>query len=206
MNYFMNSIDIQNLKNSTMSYKEELDDIIPYLRNGGLILYPTDTIWGIGCDAFNEVAVKKVFDLKKRSYDDKLIILVSDAEMLSNYVSRIHPKINAINDYHERPVTIIYNHPKNLPDFNLNEEGAIAIRIVKDDFCKSIITALGAPIVSAAANITGEPFPANFNQVSRSIKEGVNYVVRYRQDDNSKSLPSVIVRLTDKEELDFIRN
>ena len=188
-----------------MSYRGELDDIIPFLRNGGLILFPTDTIWGIGCDALNEVAVRKVFDLKKQAFDKKLVLLVSDVEMLHHYVSNIHPKINAINDYHEKPVTIIYNHPRNLPDFNISEDGTVAIRIVKDEFCQAIIKALGAPIVATIASLDNETFPANFNQVSRTIKEGVNYIVRYRQNETAKNQPSVMVRLTNKEELNFIR-
>lgn len=188
-----------------MSYREEIDDIVSYLRNGGLILYPTDTIWGIGCDACNEVAIKKVFELKKRSLDKKMVILVSDSEMLSHYVEKIHPKINAINDYHERPVTIIYENAKNLPEINIDPSGTIAIRIVKDEFCQAMIRGLGAPIISTSANVSGEPFPDNFSEISTEIKNGVNYIVRYRQNDTTKNQPSVIVKLSEKEELDFLR-
>jgi L-threonylcarbamoyladenylate synthase len=188
-----------------MSYREEIDDIIPYLRNGGLILYPTDTIWGIGCDACNEVAIQKVFALKNRSLDKKMVILVADSEMLSHYVMQVHPKINAINDFHERPVTIIYDNAKNLPTLNIGPTGTIAIRIVKDEFCQAMIRALGSPIISTSANISGEPFPENFNEISRAIKNGVNYIVRHRQNDLSKNQPSVIVELTEKKELNFLR-
>lgn len=188
-----------------MSYREEIDNIIPHLKNGGLILYPTDTIWGIGCDACNEAAILKVFALKKRSLDKKMVILVADSEMLSNYVAKIHPKINSINDYHARPVTVIYDQAKNLPAINVDPRGTIAIRIVKDEFCQAMITALGTPIISTSANISGEPFPDNFSEISQEIKKGVNYIVRHRQNDLNKNAPSVIVRLSEKGELDFLR-
>jgi L-threonylcarbamoyladenylate synthase len=188
-----------------MSYREEIDDIIPYLKNGGLILYPTDTIWGIGCDACNETAIQKIFALKKRSIDKKMVILVADSKMLSHYVVKIHPKINAINDYHERPVTVIYDEAKNLPAINIAPTGSIAIRIVKDEFCQAMIRALGRPIISTSANISGEPFPDHFNEISPEIKNGVNYMVRYKQNDTSKNKPSVIVKLSEKGELNFLR-
>lgn len=188
-----------------MSFRKEIDEAVAELRNGGIILYPTDTIWGVGCDACNETAVRKVFALKKRPIEKTAVLLVSSVEMLGHYVTDIHPKIYTLHDYHTRPVTVIYDHPQNLPAIHIAAEGTVAIRIVQDEFCKGLIDALGAPIVSTSANIGGEPFPSNFAEITDAVKEGVDYIVKYRQTDLEEREPSVIIKLSDKEEFDFLR-
>jgi len=187
-------------------YQNEITHIIPVLEKSGLILYPTDTVWGIGCNAFDENAVKKVFDLKQRPKEKNMILLLSGIEMLENYVERIHPKIYSLHDYYERPVTVVYESPKNLPKFLLAQDGSVAMRIAKDVFCKELINTLGNPIISTSANISGEPSASVFDEVSEEVKKGMDYIVKHRRSDISKTLPSVIVKLSSKYEFEVLRD
>lgn len=186
-------------------YQQEIADIIPILENSGTILYPTDTVWGIGCNAFDENAINKIFTLKQRPKEKSMILLLSDIEMLENYVQRIHPRIYALHDYHERPVTVVYENPKNLPEFLLAEDGSVAMRIAKDDFCKELIQTLGNPIISTSANISGEPSAAIYDEVSDAVKNGIDYLVKHRREDTDKAQPSVIVKLSAKNEFVVLR-
>lgn len=195
----------QNQSKTTMYTNDEIALIVPILTKGGSILYPTDTIWGIGCDACNVTAVDNIFKLKQRSKEKGFVLLVADNEMLHQYVERVHPKIQNLLDYHTRPVTVVYDKAKNLPADVVSSDGSIAIRIVQDDFCKEMIKAFGGPIVSTSANISTHPSPKNFKEVSEPIINGVDYVVQHRQEDVSEHLPSVIVKLSNKKELHFIR-
>lgn len=187
-------------------YEEEVNKIVSTLKKGGVIIYPTDTIWGIGCNIFNEIAVRNTFKIKKRPFEKKMSLLVSDAEMLSQYTNQTHSKIHSLNEFYERPVTVIYSTPVNLPHYLLEKDGSIAIRIVKDDFCASVIKAFGYPILSSSANVSGEPFPSNFLEVSPIILEQVDYIVKYRQSDFSKNSASIMIKLNDKGEFEVIRS
>jgi L-threonylcarbamoyladenylate synthase len=186
--------------------KDNLDEIIDILDEGGIILYPTDTIWGIGCDSFNKNAIEKVYKIKNRPAHKPLSILVDSIDMLKNYVPEIHPKVETLIAYHERPLTIIYENAKKLPENLVSVDGSIAIRIVKDPFCIALIRRFGRPIVSTSANVSGEPFPINFGQISSEIISQSDYVVKHRQDDKSEGEPSVMIRLSPKAELIFVRN
>jgi L-threonylcarbamoyladenylate synthase len=179
---------------------------LPILRNAGIILYPTDTIWGLGCDATNTTAVKKIYQLKNREEKKSLIILVSDIEMLRQYVSDPSSLILSYISSAQKPTTAIFKNAINLPEALVNENGSIAVRIPKDDFCISLIRQFQKPLVSTSANISGEPSPQNFIEVSDKIKNGVDYIVQHRQDDLSKSKPSSIIKLNEKNEIDFIRH
>lgn len=195
-----------NFSKKMKFYEEEVNKIVLTLKNGGVIVYPTDTIWGIGCDIFNEIAVRNTFKIKKRPFEKKMSLLVSDAEMLRQYTKHIPARIDSLNDYYERPVTVIYNTPMNLPDYLLEKDGSVAIRIVKDDFCASVIKAFGKPILSSSANIGGEPFPSNFSEISPILLEQVDYIVKYRQSDFSKNAASIMIKLNEKQEFEVIRD
>lgn len=188
-----------------MFENDNIQDITNTLTEGGILLMPTDTIWGIGCDATNSEAIKKVFDLKQRDYSKPLSILVDSIEMIKEYVVEIHPRIETLLMHHTRPLTVIYPEARNLPDNLLPENRSIGIRIVQDAFCQEIIRQLGKPIVSTSANIAGQPFPTHFGEISSAIIQGVDYVVKQRQHDKNNAEPSVIVRIDPGGEMTFIR-
>lgn len=193
-----------NLK-TFMFEKDNLDSIKAVLENGGLILYPTDTIWGIGCDATNEQAVENVYELKQRDRNKGFIILVDSIEMMKKYVAHVHPRIDTLLLHHIRPLTVVFSKAKNLPPNVLAPDGSIAIRIVQDDFCRDMIRNLDRPIIATSANIGDKPFPGNFGEISSAVIEQVDYVCKQRRYEKSASQPSVMVRVEDDGELVFIR-
>ncbi len=164
------------------------------MQKGGTILYPTDTIWGIGCDATNEDAVKKVFEIKKRPTSKAMIVLVSEISQLDTYADIPEVAWDLV-EYAENPLTIIYPGAKRLASSLISEDGTIAIRVVKDEFCKMIINTMRKPLVSTSANISGEPAPAFFDEISEDIKSNVDYVVPLRQDEHRKNAPSKIIKI-----------
>ncbi|MEM7105429.1 MAG: L-threonylcarbamoyladenylate synthase [Bacteroidota bacterium] len=188
-----------------MFENEEISKIVPMLKSGGLIIYPTDTVWGIGCDALNEEAIANVYKLKQRNLSKSLILLVDDEKRIKQYVKQIHPKAQSLNEYYERPLTIIYDQAKNLPKLLPAENGSIAIRIVKDDFCKALIQALDAPLVSTSANFSNRRTPSNFSEIDQDLLEQVDYVVEHRRDDTTSALPSVVVKIAENGDLIFLR-
>ena len=176
------------------TFDEDIDASLRVLQNGGLILYPTDTIWGIGCDATNSTAVEKIYRLKKRANSKTMIILVVHDKDLLTYVRQ--PDIRVF-DYMKgisKPTTVIYERAMGLAKNVISDDGSIAIRIVKDEFCKELITKFGRAIVSTSANISGYPPPAVFTDIDIAIKNGVDYIVQHRQDDLHMNEPSAIVR------------
>jgi|AntRauTorckE5430_2_1112549.scaffolds.fasta_scaffold01916_2 L-threonylcarbamoyladenylate synthase len=189
-----------------MFSNDEIKSIVSKIKQGGIILYPSDTVWSIGCDLFNLDAIRRVSEVKQRNNEKSFILLVSNQEMLNHYVSKIEPKIQNILDYHTRPVTVVYNDVQNIPEYFLAADGSIAIRIVQDEFCQQLIAELGIPLVSTSANISNEPCPQIYTEISPKIIHQMDYVVQYRQNDKNKTEPSVIIKLLpDKEELFFIR-
>ncbi len=188
-----------------MFLNDEIHSIVSTVREGGLVLYPTDTVWGIGCNPFNSTAISKLFGIKQQNNKKSFILLVNNQEMLKKYVPNIEPKIQNILDYHTRPVTVIYEQVQHLPEYLFARDGSIAIRIIQDKFCQQLISELGIPLVSTTANIDTEPSPKVYSEVSPKIIQQMDYVVQYRQNDNTREKPSVIIKLTSKEELIFIR-
>ena len=184
----------------------ELDRIVKTLDQGGVIIYPTDTIWGIGCDATNGLAVEKIFEIKNRPASKPFILLVDGLEMLHQYVDDIHPRLETLLFYHKRPLTVIYENPRNLPPATLGPDKTVAIRITLDPFCQELIGSLGKPIVATSANQSNEPFPRNFGNISFDLLQKVDYIVNYKRDEPCDQDPSVIVKLSDKSELIFIRS
>ncbi len=185
---------------------EDIHSAVEALNSGKLILYPTDTIWGIGCDAGNDEAVKAVYSLKKRDTAQPLIVLVSSIDMLLDYAESIHPRVQTLLNYHERPLTVIYPDVKELAPSLNKESNAVAIRVVQDNYCRALIDEFGIPIVSTSANVENDPFPRCFGEISSEVISGVDYVCKYRQYEKATDTsPSVIARYDSKGNLDFIR-
>jgi L-threonylcarbamoyladenylate synthase len=176
-------------------FDAEIARTLKVLKEGGVILYPTDTIWGIGCDATNSRAVEKVYKIKKRKENKSLIILVNDFKMLGNYVDKV-PEI-AVDLFAsiDKPVTVIYDHASNLPKNVGAPDGTIAIRIVKDEFCSRLIGDFGRPVISTSANISGEAAPLVFSKIGDSIKAQVDYTVQLYHDLFMQAKASTIIRL-----------
>ncbi len=185
--------------------KDEVNKALEVLKAGGIILYPTDTIWGIGCDATNESAVKRVFELKGRSESKSLIILLDNENKLPSYVREVPDIAYDLIEYAENPLTIIYSGAKNLAPNVINDDGSIGIRIVKHDFCQQLLQRFRLPIVSTSSNISGQTAPANFSEIDPVIIDGVDYVVDWEQDDLTPKTPSTIMKLEPDGRFVFIR-
>jgi L-threonylcarbamoyladenylate synthase len=183
----------------------EIQKTLEVLKSGGIILYPTDTIWGIGCDATNKAAVDKIFKIKKREEEKSMIILIENEQMLHKYVKDVPPVAYELLDHAEKPLTIIYQHATKLPPNLMNKDGSIGIRIVKDTFCKKVINKLNSPLVSTSANLSGKPSPANFKQIDPVILESVDYVVNLRKNELQKVKASTIMSISYNGEFKIIR-
>lgn len=176
------------------------------LQKGGVILYPTDTVWGIGCDATNPAAIKRIYQLKRREESKSMIILVADERAILRYTAQPHPAMHDYLQQTDRPTTVIYDNALELPDTLINSDGSIAIRIVHEPFCKTLIHRLKKPLVSTSANISGTPSPSVFSQISKEILKGVDYVVDYRRDEDTPAAPSRIIRIHADGSLHVIRD
>jgi L-threonylcarbamoyladenylate synthase len=183
-----------------------IQELVTTLENGGLILYPTDTVWAIGCDATNPDAVAKVLALKQRKKGKGLILLASDSDMIGEYVNHIPPRIDTLLMYHTRPLTVIYEEGENLPEAVFGKKNNVAFRIVQDDFCKKLIEKIKKPLVATTANVDNTDIPMNFGSISSDIVEGVDYIVRYRREDKKDGELSVIAYMGDDGELAFLRD
>jgi len=174
---------------------QELKNCLEHLKNGGLILYPTDTLWGIGCDASKPEAVKKIYALKKRTNSKSLICLVADERMLSKYIKDIPEVALDIIDVAENPTTIIYDNPQNIASNLIASDNSLAIRIPDDEFCFQLIRKLNGAIVSTSANISGQESPKSFSEISDDILKGVDYVVNLHREKTAPK-PSSIIKLS----------
>ncbi|WP_217604884.1 L-threonylcarbamoyladenylate synthase [Chitinophaga sp. GbtcB8] len=188
-----------------MPYENDITPSLRVLREGGLILYPTDTVWGIGCDATNETAVQDIFTLKQRDEAKSMVVLLADVRDLMLYIAHPHPDLANILESFDRPTTVIYDGALGLAPNVVHKDGSVAIRIVQDEFCHHLIKRLRKPLVSTSANLSGQPAPATFAAIDPLIKDGVNYVVQYRQDDMEVKPPSRIIRLHNNGSIDVIR-
>jgi L-threonylcarbamoyladenylate synthase len=188
------------------SFAKDIENCLAVLTSGGLILYPTDTIWGIGCDATNELAVNKIFELKHRAESKAMIILLSDEKEITRYVKGPDPEIVNYISIASQPTTAIFEKGMNIACELLSYHGTIAIRIVKDKFCANLINEFGKPIVSTSANIAGQPAPANFIEINKKIKNGVDYIVQHRQDDFKAAKPSAIIKMNDERQIIIVRS
>lgn len=184
--------------------EDEILNALLILKSGGLILYPTDTVWGIGCDATNHEAVQKVYKLKNREDSKALICLVSDLRMLENHVDQVPDAAYDIIEYSDSPTTIIYDSPIRVANNLVAEDNSLAIRVVNNKFCEKLIRKFKKPIVSTSANVSGNKTPLNFSEIDVQILEGVDYVVNLQQDQKS-SKPSAIIKLKNDGSVKVIR-
>ena len=195
------------MKNNRSGYdfSDDISRSIEVLKKGGLILYPTDTIWGIGCDATNSEAIKKIYSLKNRDNSQSLISLVCDERMLNKVVKLVPAVAWDIMEYSEKPITIIYDDIHQIAPEAIADDGSAAIRMVKDEFCRQLIYKFNKPIISTSANISGQPAPLVFGEICQEIISGVDYVVNFRQKDNVKHKASSIIKLKSDGEVAVIR-
>jgi len=184
---------------------DDLDRALKTLREGGIILYPTDTIWGLGCDATSKEAVEKIFRIKNRGESKSLILLVNGFTMLERYVKKIPEAAAAILDVADKPITIIYPEGKNLAPGVCSEDGSVAVRICTDSFCSELIGRFRKPVISTSANISESPSPSVFSEIEQKIILSADYVVRYRQEDTNKKTPSSIIRVDNNGAIKIIR-
>ncbi|WP_207424718.1 L-threonylcarbamoyladenylate synthase [Desertivirga brevis] len=185
--------------------KDDITKALEILSAGGIILYPTDTIWGIGCDATNEAAVEQILKLKGREVCKGLIILLDSENKIGSYVREVPEIAYDLIEFAENPLTVIYSGAKNLPENVVHDDGSIGIRIVKHQFCQQLIQKFRKPIVSTSANISGHPSPKNFSEVSEEIRNGVDFIVNFEQDDLKEKKISTIMKLEPDGRFAFIR-
>ena len=185
--------------------KEEVAKALKVILDGGIILYPTDTIWGIGCDANNTEAIKKIFALKQRDEAKSMIILLDTENKLESYIQEVPAIAYDLIEYAENPLTLIMPGAKNISPALVASDGSVGIRIAKHDFCQQLIQRLRKPLVSTSANISGRPSPQTFDEVDQAIINGVDYVVNLEQHSTEKKKPSTIMRLNPDGQFEFIR-
>jgi len=185
--------------------QEDINRAIKVLQEGGIILYPTDTIWGIGCDATNEDAVRKIYELKERSEQKSMLVLLNNINFIRNYVENVPEVALDIAELSEKPVTIIYSNAKNLAKNLIASDGSIGIRITEEQFTDRLIQKFRNPIVSTSANVSGEKTPANFNEISNYIKENVDYIVSFNQEKKMSQIPSSIIKVGNDFQVKVIR-
>ena len=185
--------------------KKIIDNSVQNLSAGNTILYPTDTVWGLGCDATNEKAVAKIYQIKQREESKSLIVLVDSLEMLTTYITEIPRNILEILKKTTRPTTIIYNNPSGLAQNVITKDNTVAIRIVQSEFCQQLIKKFSKPIVSTSANISGDSTPKQFKEINSKILDAVDYVVNLQQDEVSTQ-SSKIIRILETGEIEIIRD
>lgn len=184
---------------------DDIKKVLEVLKNGGVILYPTDTIWGIGCDATNETAVQRIYQIKKRADSKSMLILMENPALLDRYVAEVPEIAWELVEVATTPLTVIYPGAKNLAKNLVAEDGSIGIRFTKETFTSQLLQRFRRPIVSTSANVSGEKSPAVFAEISKEIKNQVDYIVEYRQNDNTPAQPSSIIKLGAGGQIEIIR-
>lgn len=186
-------------------YRDDIRQAVEVMNQGGIILYPTDTIWGIGCDATNPEAVKRVFSIKHRNDAKALITLIDSEAKLEAYVTQVPEVAWQLIEVAERPLTIIYDGARNLAPNLLAEDGSAGIRITREEFSRNLCMRMRRPIVSTSANISGEPSPKNFSDISPQLLQAVDYVCTSRRDEDKNPPASNIIKLGPTGEVKVIR-
>jgi L-threonylcarbamoyladenylate synthase len=176
------------------NFEKDIEKCLDALKAGDLILYPTDTVWGIGCDATNEKAVEKIYKLKRRSDEKAMIVLVADERDIMQHVAAPDLSLFEYLDKTTKPTTVVYEGALGFADNIVASDGSIAIRICKDDFCRQLIKRSRRPVVSTSANISGMPAPKTFKEITDEIKNGVDYVVEYKRQDETSAQPSSLIK------------
>lgn len=188
-----------------MNFENDIEKCLSALKSGGLILYPTDTVWGIGCDATNEKAVEKIYRLKKRPDSKSMIVLVADERDVLQHVAAPDLSVFDFLGKTGKPTTVIYNGALGLAENLCAQDGSVAIRICKDAFCRALIKRFRNPVVSTSANISAMPTPKIYKEITGEIKTGVDYIVQHRQDDEAITEPSSVIRWQGNGKYDVIR-
>jgi L-threonylcarbamoyladenylate synthase len=176
-------------------FHDDIVNALETLKRGGVILYPTDTIWGIGCDATNASAVKKVYEIKQREDSKSMLVLLENPNLIVSYIDEMPDVAWDLIEFAEKPTTIIYDKAKNLPLNLIAEDGSIGIRITRELFTQQLIQRFRKPVVSTSANLSGQTSPGNFSEISEEIKSKVDYIVGYRQNEKTNPEPSSIIKL-----------
>lgn len=175
-------------------FEQDLEQSLKVLENGGLILYPTDTVWGIGCDATNEKAIEKIYNLKQRSDSKSMIVLMAEERDVLQWIAAVDLAVFDFVAAQNRPTTVVFDHALHLPQNLVAADGSLGIRLVQEPFCRHLIKRLRKPVVSTSANISGQPAPQRFSEIDAAIKEGVDYIVQWRQEEDTPTQPSQIIR------------
>lgn len=187
------------------SFGEDIRNALRVLRSGGVILYPTDTVWGLGCDATNTEAVSRIFRIKKRAESKSLIVLVNSVAMLTRYVDNPPDIALQMAEISDSPLTIVYDKGRSLATGVASDDGSVGVRICSESFCDELLTAFRKPLISTSANISGEAAPAIFDEISEEIKEAVDYVCLWRQDDRTRAKPSSVISVSSNGAVKIIR-
>jgi L-threonylcarbamoyladenylate synthase len=188
-----------------MSFEEDIKNALKTLREGGIILYPTDTVWGLGCDATNSGAVEKIFRIKSRSDSKSLIILVDSHGMAERYVKDIPAIALELIEVSDKPLTIVYPQARNLAASVAADDGSVGIRVCMDEFCNELIGRFRKPIVSTSANISGDTSPSFFDEIQQKIIEAADYIVEYKREDRQKRQPSPVIKIEHNGVIKIIR-
>lgn len=188
-----------------MNLGEDIKNALSVLKSGGVILYPTDTIWGLGCDATSRTAVEKIFTIKSREENKSLLVLVNSITMLERYVMEIPQTAIELIEVSDSPLTIIYPRGRNLADGVCASDGSAGIRICFDEFCNQLISMFRKPVVSTSANLSGRPSPAHFGEIDPGIMEMADYIVSHRRNEVTKQSPSPVIKLEKDGSLKIIR-
>ncbi len=186
-------------------FGRDATEAVKILRSGGVILYPTDTVWGLGCDATNAQAVRRIYEIKQRAENKSLIILVNSVPMLERYVDNPPEVALKMAELSEKPMTVIYDRGRSLAEGVASADGSVGVRVCSDPFCDALITGLRKPLVSTSANISGNSTPAIFDDISEEVKGAVDYVCLWRQDDRSRSKPSSVIKVSGNGVVKIIR-
>jgi len=184
---------------------DDLKKAVEVLKSGGVILYPTDTIWGIGCDATNKEAVQRIYKIKQREDSKSMLVLMENPALLERYVDDVPELAWDLVEITTTPLTVIYQHAKNMAENLIADDGSVGIRFTKEKFTSQLLQRFRKPLVSTSANISGEKSPAFFAEISDEIKSQVDYVVEFRQDDTSAAQPSSIIKLGPGGKIDILR-
>jgi L-threonylcarbamoyladenylate synthase len=187
------------------NFNDDINAAVAALKNKEVILYPTDTIWGLGCDATNDEAVEKIFNIKARDESKSLIILVNNEQMLERYVDSIPDIAFELVSVADSPLTIIYPKGKNLAKGVCAADGSVGVRICHDEFCNQLLTRFRKPLVSTSANFSGKPSPEFFGDIEQNLIDMVDYSVKFRQQDRRKSAPSPVIKLNSDGTIKIIR-
>jgi L-threonylcarbamoyladenylate synthase len=188
-----------------MEISDNIEQILTLLEEGKIWVHPTDTVWGLGCDATNPESILRIHAIKKRPLEKTMILLASDMSMVKEYVEFIHPKIDSLLHYSNRPITVLYPEKGKLPKELVNPYREVAIRIVKEPWLQSIIHSFGKPLVATSANLHGNKFPINFANIDQELIEAADYVALRGREIKTPAEPSVVITINEKDDIVFLR-